>query len=92
MCPICYSYPLIKVLKDQPDKIEVNCKCGFEQKIQIKEYFHQMKHIQKKNPKCERNQSHSEKIASEFCHNVIYGYVKIAKINIEIIQKIIIQV
>ena len=68
MCPICYSYPLIKVLKDQPDKIEVNCKCGFEQKIQIKEYFHQMKHIQKKNPKCERNQSHSEKIASEFCH------------------------
>ena len=49
-CPICYSFPDIKILSAQPDKIEIHCSCGFDQVNSIKEYLSQLTHLQKENP------------------------------------------
>ena len=67
-CPICYSFPDIKILSAQPDKIEIHCSCGFDQVNSIKEYLSQLTHLQKENPKCELAPSHNDINAYEFCN------------------------
>ena len=66
-CPKCFNIPLIQLIFNQTFKVKINCHCGYESTMELKEYLENLKKQKTEKKTCERLLQHLSKPAVKYC-------------------------
>lgn len=66
-CPSCYRIPSIKLLKSDPNNISLQCSCGFNHVLSLREYLSNVKSNNNDGCFCQNLPAHKNIEGTQFC-------------------------